>query len=376
MKGGVRMQSYEHGGNPYALEKSKGISLESVIDFSANINPLGPSEKGLNAIKTVLERCRGPLTRYPDPDYTQLRKKLADYHNAGLGAAQIYPTNGGIEAIHDVFRALRPKKALIVVPAFVEYEKAAAAHGGETIFFALVAERGFAIEPGAFYEAIDRYRPDLVVLGSPNNPTGKVVEKMVLINALERLSAWDGALLTDEAFMEFLPEESDWSMAGEVTKFDNLFVTRSLTKFFAVPGLRAGYLMTASQAFEAYWQAVKPVWGLNALAEAYVMAALEDAAYIENTKAELLRLKSRLISSLTAFKALILYPGEVNYVLIQVSGPFRSSLMQVLEASGILIRDCANYKGLEKGFYRLAVLGDADQARLMEVLSSLLSQGK
>ncbi|SCZ81950.1 pyridoxal phosphate-dependent aminotransferase [Acidaminobacter hydrogenoformans] len=370
------MHSYEHGGNPYALEKSKGISLESVIDFSANINPLGPSEKGLSAIKTVLERCRGSLTRYPDPDYTQLRKQLADYHNAGLDAAQIYPTNGGIEAIHDVFRALKPKKTLIVAPAFVEYEKAAAAHGGETVFFPLEAERGFAIEPGAFYEAIDRHRPDLVVLGSPNNPTGKLVAKTVLMHALERLSAWNGALLTDEAFMEFLTDETVWSMAGEVTKFENLFVTRSLTKFFAVPGLRAGYLMTASPAFAAYWQAVKPVWGFNALAEAYVVAALEDAAYIENTRTELCRLKTKLIAHLANFKDLALYAGEVNYVLIQVNGPFRSSLKQALEASGILIRDCANYKGLEKGFYRLAVLGDADQARLMEVLSSLLSQAK
>lgn len=366
------MRSYEHGGNPYALEAKKGFALESVIDFSANINPLGPSEKGLSAVTAVLERCRGPLTRYPDPEYTQLRKKLAGYHGAGVDETQIYPTNGGIEAIHDVFRALRPQKTMIVAPAFVEYEKAAAAHSGKTVFFLLEEALDFAIVPGAFFEALDHHRPDLVVLGSPNNPTGRVVGKSVLINALERLSAWNGALLTDEAFMEFLPEESTWSMAGEVTKFDNLFVTRSLTKFFAVPGLRAGYLMTSSEAFEVYWEAVKPVWGLNAFAEAYVLAALEDEAYIEKTKAELSRLKSKLTSSLLDFKDLTLYPGEVNYVLIKVAGPSQSSLKQALEAFGILVRDCSNYRGLEAGFYRLAVLGDEDQARLMEVLPSVL----
>lgn len=366
------MRSYEHGGNPYALKAKKGIALESVIDFSANINPLGPSEKGLSALTEILERCRSPLTRYPDPDYAQLRKKLADYHGAVTDETQIYPTNGGIEAIHDVFRALRPQKTMIVAPAFVEYDKAAAAHSGETVFFLLEEAQDFALVPGDFFEALDHHRPDLVVLGSPNNPTGKVVGKQVLISTLGRLSAWNGALLTDEAFMEFLPEESKWSMAGEVTKFDNLFVTRSLTKFFAVPGLRAGYLMTSSEAFKAYWETIKPVWGLNAFAEAYVMAALEDEAYIEKTKAELSRLKSKLLSSLLRFKDLTLYSGEVNYVLIKVAGPYQSTLKQELEAFGILVRDCSNYRGLETGFYRLAVLGDKDQARLMEALPSVL----
>jgi threonine-phosphate decarboxylase len=372
------MRRYEHGGNPYSLEQSTGVPLDSVADFSANINPLGPSPKGLSAIMAALNAERGPLTRYPDPQYSQLRKRLAAYHGGVLTEAHLYPSNGGIEAIHDVFRALKPSKVMIVSPAFVEYEKAARVHSPEIVYFDLGSEANFKLDRSAFLSAVDQQKPDLVVLGSPNNPTGQLVEKAVLKETLKRLSAWGGALLTDEAFMEFLADEasSSWSMACEVPECENLFVTRSLTKFFAVPGLRAGYLITSSPAFEDYWQEVKPVWGMNALAEVYVLAAIDDTEYMEKTRAELSRLKSKLTKSLSAFKPVIMFPGEVNYLLIRVAEPFQRTLKQRLEASGILIRDCANYRGLGQGYYRLAVLGDEDQARLIKALSSLMVQNE
>jgi len=372
------MRRYEHGGNPYSLEESAGIPLDSVVDFSANINPLGPSPKGISAVMAALNAKRGPLTRYPDPDYTQLRKRLAAYHGGALTEAHLYPSNGGIEAIHDVFRALKPSKVMIVSPAFVEYEKAARAHAAEVVYFDLSSDASFKLERLAFLSALDQQKPDLVVLGSPNNPTGQLVEKAVLRETLKRLSSWGGALLTDEAFMEFLTDEDSnaWSMACEVSDWETLFVTRSLTKFFAVPGLRAGYLITSSPVFKAYWQQVKPVWGMNALAEAYVLAAVDDSEYIEKTRAELDRLKSKLSQSLSAFETVALFSGEVNYLLIRVAEPFQLTLKQGLEALGILIRDCANYRGLGQGYFRLAVLGDEDQARLIEALSSLLIQNE
>jgi|GEM_PF-342218 len=368
------MQRYEHGGNPYSLEQTTGVPLDSVADFSANINPLGPSPKGLNAVMEALNAERGPLTRYPDPQYTKLRKRLAAYHGGALTEAHLYPSNGGIEAIHDVFRALKPSKVMIVSPAFVEYEKAARAHAAEVVYFDLSPDADFKLERSAFLNAVDHQKPDLVVLGSPNNPTGQLVEKAVLKESLTRLSVWGGALLTDEAFMDFLAEETSnsWSMACEVPEWENLFVTRSLTKFFAVPGLRAGYLITSSTVFEAYWQQVKPVWGMNALAEAYVLAAIDDSEYIEKTRTELSRLKSDLTKSLSAFKPVVRFSGEVNYLLIRVDEPFQRTLKQGLEASGILIRDCANYRGLGQGYFRLAVLGDEDQTRLIKALSTLL----
>jgi threonine-phosphate decarboxylase len=124
--------------------------------------------------------------------------------------------------------------------------------------------------------------------------------------------------------------------------------------------------------FEAYWQQVKPVWGMNALAEAYILAAIDDLEYIEKTRTELERLKSKLTMCLADFKPVTLFPGEVNYLLIRVAEPFQRTLKQGLEASGILIRDCANYRGLGQGYFRLAVLGDEDQTRLIKALSALL----
>lgn len=366
------MKRYEHGGNPYALERRIGLSLDQVLDFSANINPLGPSAVGLEAVRAALEGFRGPLTRYPDPDYTQLRQRLAASHGGTVETDWIYPTNGGIEAIHDVFRALKPQRALIVAPAFVEYEKAARAWVGDVVFFDLKSSDSFRVNAAAFLEVLDCSRPDLVILGSPNNPTGQLVSRDLLIQVLNQLKGWGGSLLTDEAFMEFLEDEAAWSMAEAVKDFDHLFVARSLTKFFSVPGLRAGYLMTANEGFREYWNLIKPVWGMNALAEIYILAALEDRDYIFRTRTAVCQLRERLIKGLERFSDLRVYTGTANYLLVSLQRPGEVHLAEALEPYGLLIRDCRNYQGLGPGYYRLAVLEESAQELLFQGLEAVL----
>jgi threonine-phosphate decarboxylase len=365
------MRKFEHGGNPYAVQRATGVPLENLMDFSANINPLGPSKAGLDAMIEMLEHQTGTLTRYPDPDYHELKDCLARHHQNLIPADQIYPTNGGIEAIHDVFRALKPCKVMIVAPAFVEYEKAALAHAEEVVFHLMRPDNGFQLESETFLKAIYEEKPDLVVLGSPNNPTGLPAPRTLLKSAAALLGNWQGALLTDEAFMDFLQDESDWSMIDQTGIYPNLFVTRSLTKFYAVPGLRAGYLVTASEGFCDYWASEKPVWGLNTPAQVYVGAALADRLYIERTRRALETRKNELLKGLSDFSEIQVYPGAANFVLIQVRGPHQSCLKSELESNRILIRDCSNYQGLSEGYYRLGVLDERSVKALMTALKNI-----
>jgi threonine-phosphate decarboxylase len=362
------MKPFEHGGNIHKVHRETGLSFDRLTDFSANLNPNGPSLLGMEALNSAI----GTLTHYPDPDYVDLRVKLAKFHGAGVLPEHVYPTGGGIEAIYDVVRALKPKKCLIVVPAFVEYERAARAVGAEIAYLTLEKDNGFHLDGIGFGKSIEREKPDLVMLGSPNNPTGQPVPRKLVEAALSRLAKWNGALLTDEAFMDFLPDEAEWSMTADIPAWPNLFVARSLTKFYAVPGLRIGYLVSASERFKNYWQNEKPVWGVNTLAEAYVMAALEDKDYHQSTLQKITALRKTLIEKLSQHKEIQVFPGTANYILIEVTGAMKSKLSEELMKFNLMIRDCSNYAGLHKGFYRLAVLDSEAIERLDAALGELL----
>ncbi|MDO9592221.1 MAG: pyridoxal phosphate-dependent class II aminotransferase, partial [Erysipelotrichaceae bacterium] len=361
------MKPFEHGGNIHKVHRETGLSFDTLIDFSANLNPLGPSPIGTEALKSAI----GTLTHYPDPDYVDLRFKLAQFHGAGVLPEHVYPTSGGIEAIYDVVRALKPKKCLIVVPAFVEYERAARAVGAEISHLTLGKDNGFQIDETGFIKSIEREKPDLIMLGSPNNPTGQPVPRKLVEAALSHLAQWNGALMTDEAFMDFLPDEAAWSMTADVTAWANLFIARSLTKFYAVPGLRIGYMLSASERFKSYWQNEKPVWGVNTLAEAYVIAALEDMGYLQETLQTITALRKKLVEKLSHYKEIKVFPGKANFILIEVTGALKSILFEELIKYNIMIRDCSNYAGLRDGFYRLAVLDSEAIQRLDDALGSV-----
>lgn len=366
------MKPFEHGGNLYKMQRETGVNVKNWTDFSANLNPHGPSPLGMDAVLTAVDTVRF----YPDPDYVALRKAISDYHLPSLGVLpeNVYPTGGGIEAIYDVIRAVRPKKCLIVVPAFLEYERAACAVGAEIVHVILEKDKNFQLDETSFLEAIDKERPDLVVLGSPNNPTGGTVPKQLLEKALIKLRSWQGALLTDEAFMDFLTEEAAWSMLSELSKWPELYVARSLTKYFAVPGLRIGYVVSGSDKMKAYWRMSKPVWGVGTLAEAYVMGAFQDLAYIKMTRQSIPVLRQKLMDCLSGYPDIRIYSGDANYLLIEVEERWRATLEETLRASRIMIRKCSNYVGLTEGFYRLAVLDEAAIFRLGNALESVSQQ--
>ena len=354
-----------HGGNVYRAARELGLTESDLIDFSSNINPLGPPEYLKNAIVRNLDS----IQRYPDPGYERLRRAVAEYH--ALPAEQVIAGNGATELIYLFARALKPARALIAAPAFSEYERALRLALCRVNYFRLPEEEDFALDVDSLLRGMNK-NFDLVVLCNPNNPTGGYIRPEsveAVCSAARRQGTW---VLLDESFIEFVARRETGGPAYPQNKNKNVFILRSMTKFFALPGLRLGYSLCPNRAFNDRMIREKEPWSVNALAELAGCAVLSDREYREKTVSLVETESNYLRDSLAALHWLTVFPSEANFLLARIENEFTSSrLTDALLKKNILIRDASTFKFLNSKHFRMAVKDRADNRRLVEALGSL-----
>lgn len=331
------------------------------LDFSANISPLGLPEGVRRAAADALADAH----RYPDPLCRGLVEAIAQ-------AERVEPDwclcgNGAADLIYRAVLARRPEKALITAPAFAEYEAALELIGCKTDRFPLRAEDEFALGEG-FPDAISP-ETDLVFLCQPNNPTGRTIPRPRLERALERCREADALLVVDECFLDFLDEPEAFTMKGLLGRYPNLLILKAFTKLYAMAGLRLGYCLCADAALLGRMREAGQPWAVSGPAQAAGMAALEETAYVEAVQTLIRTERPRLAQALVRL-GLRVIPGEANYLLFQSPVP----LEEPLRERGILLRDCSNYHGLGRGWYRTAVRDGADNGRLIAALQDVLKE--
>lgn len=350
-----------HGAHYTEAAQVLGARPDGFLDFSANINPLGAPEAALAAGADALY---GEAGRYPDLHYTQLRVALAAY--LGVPSDRVLPTNGGAEALFLAARTAAEesagKKAVILEPTFSEYAAAAHAAGFEVERVVVRRpETAFQIDLAVLDDALaGPRRVGLVFLCNPNNPTGDAVSRREVLSLAERVREAGAVLVVDEAFADFAPHLSVAREAGE-----GLYVARSFTKFFAVPGLRLGCLVTEDT---ERVRAFQPSWPVNAVAAAVGIAAAADESFAETALAEVALRRQELFSALGSLPGLTPYPGAANFLLVQ--GP--EGLAEELARIGVLVRGCEPFRGLGPGFFRVAVRGVGENERLVEEMRGVI----
>ncbi len=303
----------EHGGNVYKISRETGIDVREIIDFSANINPLGVPESGKAAIINGIEG----LINYPDPDYIEFRKAIGKHH--GLNYSCIVPGNGAIDSLFAAIAAVQPKKVLVSVPSFVEYEKAVEKAGAEYIPSYRLEDDGYRFDTERFIDDISD-EMDLVVLCNPNNPTGDLVSYEDILRILEKCRRSNTYLLLDEAFMEFAEHFGAKSAIDLIPAHPELIVSRSLTKYFAVPGLRAGYLVVGSEVVRDRLLNSAEPWKLNYLADQFCQTVLQDKAYYDQTEEWILTENKKLVHALNEIQNVEAYGSYANYVFLKYLG--------------------------------------------------------
>ena len=348
------MTSHPHGGNLRQLALAAGT--EDVLDFSANLNPLGPPEW----LRAVISAHVSALAHYPDPDCTALVEAAAERY--GVDAQEVICGNGSAEIFSVLPRVLGRRRAVVPVPAYVDYARSAALGGMCVEPLVMGEETGFQLDFTALEKRLCAQAA--VFIGRPNNPTGHVCDAAQLRSLAVR---HPGTLfVVDEAFGDFV--EGFESLTRE--RPANVVVLLSLTKAFAIPGLRLGCAV-ADAALAARVRELLPPWSVNTLAQAVGVAALRDADYLQRTRAFVREQRGALAAELAALPGLHVYPGEADFLLVRTAADAPALAARLLR-EGVAIRLCTNFEGLDARFFRVAVRTAEENARLCDALRRVL----
>jgi threonine-phosphate decarboxylase len=329
-----------------------------MIDFSANLNPLGLPE----TVRDVIRGFADGVPRYPDPFCRALKKALSVHEN--IPEEMIVCGNGAADILYRLIFFQKPKRALILAPSFSEYETALRLTDCEIIRYPLQEENDFAIQDDIAESIVSpKNGVDMAFLCNPNNPTGCLTPKALLERIGARCKAGRTLLLIDECFLDFVEDGAALSMKPFLRAGAPVVILKAFTKFYAMAGLRLGYALCAPETAAGIARYGAP-WSVSALAQSCGAAALNDPAYAAQTHAIIAPEREYLRAELSGM-GFHIFPSAANYLFFKTN--FRD-LRERLIRRGILIRDCGDYPGLTAGFYRIAVRNHAENAAFAATL--------
>jgi len=348
----------EHGGDVYSAAEGHGCSLRQVMDFSASVNPLGPSKK----VKAEIRKWLKMLNHYPDPKCRRLRKRIRQVFS--VPEPLIICGNGSNELIFEIVSAVKPHKVLVTAPSFSEYAKAASRYGAETVSVPLCEEHLFRLEPERIADAMKECQ--VAFVANPLNPSGTLTRRETVLELAEAAARTGCMLVLDEAFIDFCQSDS---VIRDVSADGYLGVLRSLTKFHGLAGLRVGFAALPERLIERIHTTRDP-WSVNTLAQRAAYVAIGDTAFSKETMDWLGKEKTFLEERLGRL-GFVVYPSSANYLL--VNHKRAPEIREGLFRRRILVRDCSNFEGLNDSFLRIAVHRHPENTRLLKALSYILN---
>ena len=354
------MKTDSHGGNIYKKAKELGLDQSRLMDYSANISPLGLPDH----IREAMISSMDGIINYPDPECMALREAIA--RADGVKEWQITCGNGGADLLYRLAFGLRPGRVLLPAPAFVEYEEAMTVGGAAMDYYLM--QDDFMIREDLI--PMIGEDTDLVIICNPNNPTGLLTPRDLIVKILERAREMHCRVLVDECFLEICREEDRCSLKPYVDRYENLIILKSFTKLYAVPGVRLGYIICSDPEVIERANRAGQAWSVSTIAQAAGLAALAHPEYkdavIKEVEKELKYMKEAL-----AALPLKLYDGQANYLFFRAPGV--TDLDRRLEEYGIMIRNCSNYVNLGEDYWRVAVKTRQENEHFLEVLKKILT---
>lgn len=353
------MKKISHGGNIYKKAKEMGIREEDILDFSANISPLGLPEH----IRQAMVKAIDQTINYPDPDCSRLKEAISK--EDAVSETKIACGNGGADLLYRLAFGLQPKKVLLPAPAFVEYEEALSAAGAQIEYYRMTED--FIIKEDILEQITED--TDFVVICNPNNPTGILTERERILRILDRAEKTKTFVLVDECFLEICKNEKEYTVKPFIEKYEHLIILKSFTKLYAIPGVRLGYILAGSEEVIERVNSAGQAWSVSHIAQCAGVAALADNIYKEkviDTVAEELAYMKKEFYNLPV----VLYDGAANYLFFRT--PEITDLDKQLEGHGIMIRNCSNYVNLGRDYWRVAVKAHEENKKLIKALRMIL----
>jgi adenosylcobyric acid synthase len=359
------LEKYKHGGN---IQLLKQFSInEDILDFSVNLNPLGPPDWLRFIINANLES----IYHYPEPYAESLVHKISKYLN--ISEKNILITNGINSIITILGQIIKQefiiKTALLIVPNYIEYQEKLLFLDYSINYFYGIEEK---LEDSLFHRRFfwdlndlkkQIIKPSLIIITNPNNPSGSFIDPSQLASLIQKNP--ESIFIIDESFIDFTNQDS---IIKHIKNFDNLIVFRSFTKFYHIPGIRLGYIIANDYLIEILKQYIN-CWNINSFAIEIGKKALEDVEYKEKSLSYLNEQKNYLIQFLKSIPQLCIYESFANYLLIKILDPNWDAIKlfeKLLKYYNISIRICHNYKGLDPNYFRIAIKSQKENQTLIE----------
>ena len=359
--------THMHGGDLDAIERLYGIPKNEIVDFSGNINPLGFPE----SVRKLLAENINIVSAYPDKKYVKLRESIASY--TGTKPEYVSVGNGSTELISVFIKSVNAKKTIIMGPAYSEYENAVSVTGGSFEYFPLKEENNFVLDVD---ELLTVLTDDigLFVACNPNNPTGTAIETKDMERILIHCKEKGISVMIDETYIEFSDEPEKICTIPLAEKYDNVFVIRGISKFFAAPGLRLGYCVTSSPSFKSLLEKYQDPWSVNILAAFAGENLFKDTDFMAKTRKLILDEKYKFFRELENFKNLRVYPTSSNFILTKLltDKVTAADIYEKLIPQKMLVRDASSFYSLDESFLRFCIMSPEDNARLIASLKKII----
>ena len=356
-----------HGSDIEKICEYYHLKKEEIINFGANVNPLGLS----TSVKEALSSCLDVLSSYPDREYTSLREVLSAY--CGIPADFILPGNGSSELISLLIDARAPKRTLILGPTYSEYSWELSFSGSTQAVYHLKQDQNFLLDIDDLCRVLDEGGYDFLILCNPNNPTSSAVLRDDLEGLISFCAKRDIFVMIDETYVEFAPDIEAVTAVPFTKDHTNLCVLRGVSKFFAAPGMRLGYAVTGNPEFLKKMKEKQIPWSLNSLGALAGELLFQDREYIAKTRALILSERKRMYDALSRTPSYQVFEPYANFILLKILKDGRTAfdVFETCIRSGLMIRECSSFQCLEGEFIRFCVMMPGDNSRLLNVLKEI-----
>lgn len=357
-----------HGSDLEKVAEHYKIPKDSIVNFGANVNPLGLSEK----VKGEVARHLDIISSYPDREYTDLRRVIGSYCHVSPDYVMV--GNGSTELIALLIEQRCPKKTLILGPTYSEYARELSFSESIQEYYHLNPDENFRLDISDFTKKLQNCY-DLLIICNPNNPTSSAVTTEEMRRILEICRELQTFVMVDETYVEFASDVSEVTAMSLVEDFDNLMILRGVSKFFAAPGLRLGYGVTGNTSFLAAVKEHQIPWSLNSIGAFAGKLMLEDTEYIQKTRSLILSERARMLQELRRFPQITVYEAQANFILIHIHKD-RITAADVFVScikNGLMIRDCSSFQCLEGEYVRFCIMRPEDNLRLLKALGETIS---
>ena len=357
------MDSYVPGRSQDEIAQDFNLKKEDIIKLGSNENPWGPSPKAMEAIKEEIKS----INRYPESQLHELVAEIAEY--SGVDDSQVIIGGDGADEIIDVLAKTfidAGDEFIVPLPSYMYYEYLLKQYGAKPVYARWDLEEN-KLDVDSIFDAVTD-KTKMMFLCSPNNPTGTLIDKEVLMDIASKNP--DVLIVIDEAYFEY----SEVTNKDLINDFDNIFIIRTMSKVLGLAGMRIGYGLACAEIIE-YMHRIKPVFSLTRLSFVAALNTFRDKAYIEESIKKGIESRQYLYDEVSKIDGLNVFPSKSNFMLINVrdTGFTATELALELMKKGIIVRDCTSFKGLDEYWIRISICTLDEDKKFIEILKEVLS---